>query len=234
MRKKSLRQKVYDGIIDKIARRELAPGEALVAGDIAQEFRVSRTPVTEALRALEAQGLIQGRANHVYRVVKYTLEDVWRLYEVREGLEMVAARSMAERGDQAQIDGLRRVYSELEASARDKDIALATQHDFQFHQYILFNCDNSYIVRMMNANMLLVMTKLALARIEHERAIRNNSIIWIASAHKPIIEAIEARDADAAEAAVRDHIRNILDEIRSSKNIHGPVFSEQSHPVKEK
>ena len=221
-----LREVVHENILNRIARRELALGEPLVASEIAEELGVSRTPVNEALRTLEAQGLVQGKANHTYRVAKYSPEEAWRLYEVREGLEMIAARAMAERADYARIKGLREIYTAMETAAKSGDLARATQYDFLFHRYIFQNCDNPFISAVTNANALLVMTKLMLADIEAIRARLAGGIAWVAGAHAAILAAIEARDPDAAERAVREHVRKSLEDVRSKerKSVLAEVF----------
>ena len=211
----SCRQRAHEAILRRISRRDLLPGEPIVASELAVELGLSRTPVTEALRTLEAQGLVVGRTNRVWRVAKYSLEKTWQLYELRQGFEMLAARTMAEHGEPEHIRKLRAICEEMAQAASRGDIALAAQQDFAFHRHLYEHCGNGFLTTMANGGIVLVTIELMLGGVENRRAIERGDLSWIADSHKDLLSAIEVRDPKAAEEAARAHVRESMDDARS-------------------
>ncbi len=201
MEHRNLELYVYEDLLRRIVMGELSAGEHIVVGQVAEELAVSRTPVTGALQRLAAEGLLQKAANRGFFVAKHSLEDMLQIYEAREGLEAVAARVMAERGEAAQVEALREIADALERGGREKQVAVYSHYDFEFHRQLVHGCGNRFIATVTNANTLIVMTVLNTPYISiHEP--------WdVKYPHSAIIGAIEAGDTEGAEEATRAHLR---------------------------
>ncbi len=186
MKRSSLDDGVYDALLAKIVLRELRPGERIVEAELAEELGVSRTPVRAALRTLIAQGLVQKRPNRGCIVAKHDLEDIFHMYELREALEGMAARLMARHANEAEVTLLR-------------NLAFA-QRDVEFHRAVLAGCGNPFINEVANADTIILKTFL-----DYPTPVGQP---WVFKySHDDIVTAIEAGDPDAAEAAMRRHIR---------------------------
>lgn len=192
---------VYEELLRRIVTGELGAGEHVVAAQVAEELAVSRTPVIGALQRLAAEGLLQKAANRGFFVAKHSLEDMLQIYEAREGLESVAARVMAERGDAAQIAALREIADALERGRREQQIATYSHYDFEFHRQLVRGCGNRFIATVTNADTLIVMTVLNTPYISIGEP-------WdVKNSHGAIVKAIEAGDTEGAEEAARAHLQ---------------------------
>ncbi|MDG4864320.1 GntR family transcriptional regulator, partial [Streptomyces sp. T-3] len=109
----SLRDRAYETLRRRIIEAQLQPGQRLVERDLAAELEVSRIPLREALRRLEADGLVLLVPHRGALVAPFTPTDVRDLFDVRESLESLAARLAAERAD---AEGLERLRVRLDAA----------------------------------------------------------------------------------------------------------------------
>ena len=190
---------VYQLILDAIDGGELRGGARLVETELAERFGVSRTPVREALKRLEAQGVAaaQGR-----RLVVATLDhdQLGELYEVRGVVEGLAARLAARHAAPEEIAVLRGMVEQDRALAgQPGDLARANK---RFHRQMHRASHNRYLDRMLQG----MRRSLALLSTT-SLSVPGRGAESIAE-HDAIIRAIEARDEDTAEAAARRHISN--------------------------
>lgn len=188
---------VFRALRDAIQDGRLKQGERLREEAVARRLGVSRTPVREALRQLAARGLVTDAPGRGLLVVELSKQQVSELYAMRRVLEGAAARFAAQYASPAEGELLRR----LAADCRDaKTPAKMAQRNRAFHQAIYEAAHNRYLQEALgdlsNALALLPSTtfrergRAATAYAEHMR----------------IVEAIVRQEADAAEAAARDHI----------------------------
>ena len=190
---------VYQLILDAVDGGELPGGARLVETELAERFGVSRTPVREALKRLEAQGVaaIEGR-----RLVVASLDhdQLGELYEVRGVVEGLAARLAARHAAPEEIAVLRgMVEADRALVDRPRDLSQANK---RFHRQMHRASHNRYLDQMlqgMRRSLALLSTTTL--------AVPGRSAASVAE-HDAIIRAIEARDEDAAEAAARRHISN--------------------------
>jgi len=190
---------VYQLILDAIDGGGLPGGARLIETELAERFGVSRTPVREALKRLEAQGVAaaQGR-----RLVVATLDhdQLGELYEVRGVVEGLAARLAARHAAPEEIAVLRGMVEADRALAdRPRDLAQANK---RFHRQMHRASHNRYLDQMLQGMRrslaLLSTTSLSVPGRGAESV----------AEHDAIIRAIAARDEDAAEAAATRHISN--------------------------
>jgi DNA-binding GntR family transcriptional regulator len=148
-RDQSLSEKVYDYLVEEIIEGRLQPGERLVEREIVSALNVSRTPLREALPQLEAHGFIRTIPRRGAIVAQLTLKDVDELFDVRESLEVLAARLAASRADNASIARLeaRLDYArEVTESGSLRDIAAANA---AIHGQILNMAQNGLLAELM-------------------------------------------------------------------------------------
>ncbi|MBH0123633.1 GntR family transcriptional regulator [Rhodococcus sp. NPDC003382] len=135
--RKSLRDVAYDELRSRIIGLDLAPGTRLIERDLAEELAVSRIPLREAMQRLERDGLVVVVPRQGAIVSPFTVDDVRDLFDVRENLEVLAARLAAERADE---EGLAALAAQLD-TARDAtergDKAAIAAANAKFHALIV-------------------------------------------------------------------------------------------------
>ena len=129
-------------IRDAIVSGQLKPGERLPEARLADELKISRTPIREALRQLQAEGLVDAPRNRGARVRVYSLDDLDDMYQLRALLEGFAARSAASRMTPAQLDELRDASERFDALSAESDIDALLKVNDRFHEIILVAAAN--------------------------------------------------------------------------------------------
>lgn len=187
----------YRRLLDEISRGDLLPGARLRETELAERLGISRTPVREAIRQLEADGLVAHvpRQGATIRVLDYT--EVMELYEMRAVLEGTAARLAARAASDLELDELTELNDELAAT---RDLRQAYNLNRQFHLTLLDAAKNRYLVKSVNAlqKTLLILGPSTLA--EADRAQQ------AVAEHAALLDALKARDGARAEALMRTHI----------------------------
>jgi DNA-binding GntR family transcriptional regulator len=191
----------YRRIRAAIQAGELKPGERLREMELAESIGLSRTPVREALARLESEGLVTHDASRGIMVAELDYSMVTELYYMREVLEGTAARLTARHASEVEISILEDLCRQYEEAGRTGDEAMLAASNRRFHD-TLYRCShNRYLVNMLtvlhDALSLLGSTTLR----SKERAQET------LKEHRAVVDAVKARDADAAEAALRNHIR---------------------------
>ncbi|MCC5979169.1 MAG: GntR family transcriptional regulator [Salinarimonas sp.] len=188
----------YQKLLDAIRNGDLQPGARLIETELAIRFGVSRTPIREAIRQLEADGLVVHlpRLGAAVRSLDYA--EVMELYEMRAVLESTAARLAARAASEVEIAELAALNAEM-AQAGD-DTALVYGLNRQFHLTLLDAAKNRFLTKSMAAlqKTLLILGPSTLA--ERERA--DEAIIE----HEALLDALRRRDCAGAEAIMRAHI----------------------------
>ena len=196
-----LRSSVEAQIRQAIMTGDLPPGLHLSDRMMCERFGVSRTIVREAVRLLEAEGLVTVLPRRGPFVAFLTVAEAVQIYEVREALEALAAQGFAERASDAERAALRAVIVSLEAASVSATRDALLDHKRDFYAILLQGCRNAYAARMLglllNRNMQLRATSLS-APDRLPNTIRE---LW------RVVEAIDQRDGPGAAAACRDHVR---------------------------
>jgi DNA-binding GntR family transcriptional regulator len=162
-------------------------------------FNMSRTPIREAIAALEADGLVSMDGARGRVVTKLDYQSVMELYAVREVLEATAAGLAARNASDMEIVALRDMLEREEEILNDA--GKLTDHNRRFHEAIYYCSHNRYILKMLEyiqTGMLLLQPA---GRTGKER--RETALVE----HRAIVEAIARRDPAASEAAIRHHVR---------------------------
>ena len=193
-------REAYDRLIAEIRAGKLRPGDRLTETDLAARLGISRTPVREAIRLLEADGLVDHQPRAGARIRRLDHAEVTELYEMRAVLEGTAARFAARAAYDSELADLRAINADF-AAARGNPEALYHANR-QFHAVLLTAARNRFLLRATEA---VQKTLLILGRSTMEEAERADSA---AAEHAAILAALEAHDGAAAEAAMRAHIES--------------------------
>ena len=151
---RSLRDLAYEGIHDAILSGALAPGERVKERDVAAQMGVSTTPIKEALRRLEQEGLVVAQPRRgavVSRLVRIPFEEI---EEIRGSLESLAARLAADRMSADQLERLRALVNEMtELTVEMREPQTRLEDVSVFHQLIREGSRNDFIVRFVDTLM---------------------------------------------------------------------------------
>ncbi len=188
---------VYQRLLAELREGRLNPGDRLRETDIAEQFGISRTPVREAIRQLEADGIV----THVPRlgatIRRLDYAEVMELYEMRAVLEGTAARLAARAASDIEIEELLEMNAQMAALGNAPEAFTLNRH---FHAALLDAAKNRFLARaihtLQKALMILGPTTLTQA----DRADK------AVAEHLAVLDAIRARDGAQAEAAMRAHI----------------------------
>lgn len=197
-----LADRVFNEIEQAILDGSLSPGENLTELRLSAELGVSRTPVREALRQLDLEGLIRNVPNKGAVVVGISEQDIADIYDIRISLEGLAARRAAVNATEEEISHMRTLLELQEFFSGKNDAVQVRQLDSSFHASIYDSCRS----RTLRHTLAQFGNYVRRAR---ELSVRTEgrSAASVAE-HRRILEAISARDGDAAEAAAREHLQN--------------------------
>lgn len=192
----------FERVMAAIRAGEYQPGDRLREIEVAERLSLSRTPVREALRRLEAENIIQHRPRIGAVIRKLGQSEVVELYEMRLVLERTAAEMAAKHAAEAEIDNFASLNTEIETCIAAPTKAAAINQSF--HRAIYLAARNRFLMesaRAMN-NALLLLGPTTLADAE-----RINTVVH---QHQQIIDAISAGDVIGAGAAAEAHLQTSL------------------------
>jgi DNA-binding GntR family transcriptional regulator len=195
---------VYRTLRQGIVHGKLAPGERLRSDALANELRVSRTPVREALRKLEAEGLVEHSGSRLV-VRALSEQDLTELFYVREALEGMAARLAAENATPSEIAEIRELLDDMEAVRRRGALDALRQLTGEFHQSVARASHNNRLAQALTAlldNVRKIQTSTLFGEGRAAQALQE---------HRDLMAAIAAHDGDCAEMLARGHRRKTLE-----------------------
>ena len=212
----SLANEAYGAIRDRILRGQLRPGTPLSRRRLAQELGMSVLPVTDALRRLEGDGLVETRPRAGTRVRIPSASDIRDLYELREALESQAARLFTLRATPAERLALKRLAEQVdglfcELADRKRDAAFRYKvhsHHVRLHLSIAEHANSALLTQMIERNHVLVLNWL------FDVSARRTPLP--ADFHAQLAAALISGDPNVADAAMRAHVRYGLQEITSN------------------
>ncbi len=199
---RSTGEAAYDRLLASIREGDFRPGDRLREEDAAARLAMSRTPVREALRRLEADGIVEHRPRTGAVVRRLGHAEVVELYEMRIVLERTAADMAARHGTEAEFDALDELNRNIAGERANPAAAAATNQDF--HRGIYLACRNRFLLeaaRALNNSLLLLgpTTYTGKGRID-----------VVVNEHQAIIDALRAGDGEAAGTAAEEHLNTSL------------------------
>jgi DNA-binding GntR family transcriptional regulator len=194
------RERVLEKLREAILSGHFQPGQRLVERELVELLGVSRTPIREALRKLELEGLVTTVPYKGPVVTRPTVEDARQLYQVRAALEGQATALLAARAEAADLDCLGRFVQEAEAAVRAGDVRAVLAANNAFHDELARRCGNplleSLINNLRNRIILLRVESLSLPGRPRESV----------AEHHEIVERLRAHDPEGARGAMERHI----------------------------
>ncbi len=197
-----LRDVVFKTLRQAILKGELSPGERLMEIQLAKKLGVSRTPIREAIRKLELEGLvlmIPRRGAEVAGITEKNLRDV---LEVRRALEDLAIDLACQRMKEEQLDELEKAEEEFAKAIEDNDAIMIAQYDERYHDIIYQSTGNDKLISMLG-NLREQMYRY---RLEYIKEADKRPVLVIE--HSNILKALKARKVNEAKQAMREHIDN--------------------------
>ncbi len=199
----SLTQIVYQALRDAIISKRLPPGERVSEAGLAQQLKVSKTPVREALLRLQAIGLIEADSGRGGRIVRPSAGSIQHIYEVRGALESLAAGLAAARATQAQRGQLLELATASLAAARDRDLDGFRRHDAAFHDVLAAASANPYLARLIDNAYTLT------SAVRQRDVPSAGDSSDCAVGHLQVAEAIARGDSSAAAAVAAAHVEMV-------------------------
>jgi DNA-binding GntR family transcriptional regulator len=212
-RKPALAALVAERIREAIMFGELSLGEAVSEDRLATVLGVSRTPVREALTALQLQGLIVIQPQRGSFVFQPTEEDVAQLCEVRSLLELGAIKLAAARRHAVTLKRLQAAEVDMETAEAGGDDRAAAKADAEFHEALFANCDNRFLVQS------YALVSGPVGAIRHLARKAQLSRRSTAREHRAIIKAFAKSDLAAATSLLSTHIADMRSRFREAVRI---------------
>ena len=224
-RSPSLSEQVYIYIREHIIRGDYPPGKQLSEVELAQELKVSRTPVSIALSILLERGLLEQNAGKL-SVPKLSLKDVIDLYVCRLAFDAIATRLAAEKITKKQLNQLAKHLKVWEKPSKEDDLYALWVADLSFHETIYQVSNNRHLIRFaqISAELAAVYRRNTIRRLGHQNKQRSKEDVRLE--HQLIYEALLSRDADGAEKAARTHIQNVIEHLSQMEVIDMSVLSD--------
>lgn len=196
----SLREHAYETLRDRIVNLDLPPGTRLIERDLAEELAVSRIPLREAMQRLQQDGLVVVVPRRGAVVSPFTADDVRDLFDVRESLEVLAARLAAERAGPADLDALAaQLDIARRATGRDDKPAIAAANA-RFHRLIVDAAANPLLAAMLRPLEARTQWLFHLTR-DRDPGVQCHE-------HEELLAAIAGHDPDRAARSAFHHVRS--------------------------
>ena len=205
---------LYHQLLEEVLEGDLRPGEILVESALGKRFGVSRTPIREALRMLEQDGVLE-RVNRGIRVRQTSSEEVLEIYGVRAILEAAAARDAASRRTDYDLASLDRIFASMGAARTATPLEMATINR-SFHRAIWQAAGNRTLAD------LLERLAVHLRRYPATTYLRSGRWEEALEEHRVLLEAIREKNPDAAAEVAEKHMRAARD-VRLDMIRNGPA-----------
>jgi DNA-binding GntR family transcriptional regulator len=191
-----------------IAEHRFVPGSRLNVEELARELGASRTPIWEAVRKLEQEGLLCSIPNRGVFLVELTRKAAVELYTVREVLEGLAAGLAVSRITEKTLEKMESSLRKQEVIVKQQDLIAYSREDFHFHALIYAACENAFLQEILEG-------------IKNKSRPIGMQITPILSEllddHRKIVAALRQRNVQRAETAFREHNRRVLKLLASSE-----------------
>lgn len=197
-----LRDIVFNTLRKAILKGELSPGERLMEKQLAEKMGVSRTPIREAIRKLELEGLVVMVPRKGAEVAKITEQDIKDVLEVRASLESLAVKLACEKMKKDDIANLLHVNKQFIDAAKRMDVDKVIEHDVEFHDVIYHATKNEKLIQIINN----LREQIYRFRVEYIRQMQDFSNL--VKEHEEIVQSIIDREGQQAQEIASKHIEN--------------------------
>ncbi|MGB3365985.1 MAG: GntR family transcriptional regulator [Acidaminobacteraceae bacterium] len=206
---RSLTSIIFDRIREEILNNKYKVGEKIVEAKLAEELGVSRTPVREALKQLELDGLVENIPNRGVVVKGITTQDIADIYTIRMEIEGIAAKWCVERMDDTHIDTLKEIFELMEFYTFKKDVEKCFELNTKFHETIYMATKSRYLEHVLK-DFQIFMKATRIKSLKTEGRMEDSL-----EEHKLILEALLDKEIPLAVERIKNHINN------SRENVYG-------------
>nr|WP_318684422.1 GntR family transcriptional regulator [uncultured Acetatifactor sp.] len=216
-----LRDVVFNTLRQAILTGELKPGERLMEIHLANRLGVSRTPIREAIRKLELEGLVTMIPRRGAEVAQITEKNMSDVLEVRRALDALCVELACDRITQEELNSLKQACEDFEIAVNTRDVKRIAQADVELHDIIVRATGNDRLIQLVN-NLSEQMYRYRFEYIkdtsQHERLVEEHRIIY---------QAIVDKDKETASRAAKIHIDNqkkaIMRQLRLDREKTGKI-----------
>ncbi|KYO66994.1 HTH-type transcriptional regulator McbR [Thermovenabulum gondwanense] len=202
---KPIRELIYEHIRKMIFSGELKEGERLVEKDLAEKLKVSRTPVREALRKLETEGLVVHLPRKGVVVKGFSKEDVIEIYSIRKSLEALAISFTVQNITEKEIEKLKNLNEKMKEVAKEEDTEKLFELLREFNKVLVESCRMPRLINLINTYREYLERFRVVTMSKKERRLS------ALKEHDEIIDAIIRRDANRAQSLVQEHLQGALE-----------------------
>ncbi len=195
-----LRELVFEQLRSSILNGNLRPGERLMEIDLAEKLGVSRTPIREAIRKLELEGLVIMEVRKGAYVADVSVKEILDILEVRSVLEGLAASLAAKRVTKEELEEMQATLESFNQAVKDNDMKRMIEQDTRFHNMIFESTRNKKLIQIVNSLQELVLRFRITYFTEYKRASD------MPAEHQLIYKAISNGDPIAAQKNGQYHI----------------------------
>ena len=197
-----LRDVVFNTLREAILKGELKPGERLMELQLAAKLGVSRTPIREAIRMLEQEGLAVTIPRKGAEVAKMTEKDMEDVLQIREALDELAAKIACEQISEEQLEELVATMHEFEESTKTDNVKKIAEADVKFRDIIYQSTGNPKLVNMLN-NLREQMYRYRVEYLKDE-----NNYPTLMKEHKDIVEGLVRKNKTQVTETMHQHVKN--------------------------
>lgn len=187
-----------------IMSREIKPGEHVRQGEISESLQVSRLPIREALKVLEAEGQLTYQPHHGYTVARFSMRELSEIYRMRQLLESEMLRKVAPETGQPLIERLQSLMAEMESLSEAEDLLRFTEANREFHMSVFEAADMPQFMRVVK--LLWQVSDSYRSLFFNDPASRRR----VQGEHRRIVEACKSGSAEEAVAAMNEHRSNAM------------------------
>jgi Transcriptional regulators len=197
----SLGNQIFELLRDRILNEEYVNGQKLNELNLASELKISRTPIREALKQLELEGLVESIPNKGVYVKGFSARDIDDMLEIRIALEGLAIQFAIERMDEEHLNRIKDIYELMEFYTLKKDQEKINDLNILYHEAIYQATQSTYFVQLLKDIHYYV-------SVTSRHSIRQHTRLETAIVeHKAILDAILEGDKEKAKKTIQKHIR---------------------------
>lgn len=216
IKKEVLSSKVYSSLKDMIADYRFQPGARVNVEQLTRELGVSRTPIWEAIRRLEQEGLLKNIPNRGVFMIEITLEKAFEIFQVRGALERLVGRLAAQNIDDKILCKMGNCLDEQLKAVEEGDLVRYSHLDFDFHSMIYKMTQNSFLQEMLDS----IKTRMQPFKIELKPI-----LLHLYKDHLEIFNGLRSKNPDKVEEAFIQHNEKILGRIKEDMEMEAERVS---------
>ncbi len=198
-----LRELVYEELKRQILRGKITPGTRMMEVELAEEMGVSRTPVREAIRKLEKEGLVTIEPRRGAYASEISVKDMVDVLEVREDLEGFAAFLAAGKITREEVEELKEITRSYSEAVKNNDTEKMITFDESFHKKIVASSGNKTLIQLSETIQELAIRFRYLYYDDFSRYVN------MPVEHKEILDALTSGNGDMARRSADDHVRKL-------------------------